>query len=132
MLSQYASEILESKGLKLFQRTNDHILVAKPISTPGNHISSKKSQPFTRLEEIEGKWEIMQDPFETNAPILGMSREEDKINVSVWQWVPGPGPGDFSICVNSEEEAISLVLNYFFENNQYFEAYSQYESTKNK
>lgn len=125
-LSEETINILESKGLTLFGKTSESISVGKPISVAGNCIEWDIRKPFIEYVEVEGNYQAVQGPFATDAPILGIWIEKSGFRVSVWQWTPGPGPGDFDEKLNSEEEVVELVLDYFFGNNKYFNAYRKW------
>ena len=130
-LTQKTIDKIESKGLVLFGKKRDLVMVSKPLSTIGNCIEWKITKPFVELENIENELVPKKEQFETDAPVLGVFIEPTGFRIEVWQWVPGPGPGDFEKLVSSEEEVYENIVNYFFENNEYFEAYKEYE-LKNK
>ena len=126
MLTQKTIDKLESKGLVLFGKKRDLIMVCKPLTTQGNCIKGRISTPICEFEEVNGKFVLKEDQFETDAPVLGIFIEKNGYRVQVWQWVPGPGPGDFQLIVSSEEEAFEATINYFFEQNEHFQAYRKY------
>ena len=127
MLSQHTIDKLESKGLVLFGKERDLIMVCKPITTIGNCIEWKITSPIVEFELNDNDLIPKKNQFKTDAPVLGIFIEEKGFKVQVWQWVPGPGPGDFETFVTSEEEVYEHTINYFFEDNTYFEAYRNYE-----
>lgn len=125
-LSQNIIDQLESKGLVLFGKKRDLVMVGKPLTTNGNCIEGKIWNPINEFEAIEGELTLKENLFVTDAPILGIFIEEDGFKVQVWQWVPGPGPGDFEISVTTEDEVYAHTVNYFFEKNEHFESYRKY------
>lgn len=125
-LSEKIIDELESKGLVLFGKERMLIQVGKPSTTKGNCIEGKKWNPICEFEPIENELIPKKEQFETDAPILGIFIEENGYKVQVWQWVPGPGPGDFEIVLDNEEQVLVATLNYFFEKNDYFEAFRKY------
>ena len=128
MLSHKTIIELEAKGLTLFGKKGKSIRVGKPVSIDGNCIEWDVHQPFTEIIEVDGKYESKLGSFKTDAPILGVWIEESGFRVSVWQWSPGPGPGDFDDLVYTEEEVCQRVINYFFEDNDYFISYRKWKS----
>lgn len=108
------------------------MIVGKPITTIGNCIEGTCLTPVNEFELIGEKLVLKEKQFETDAPMVGVFIQKDTYKVQVWQWIPGPGPGDFELEFHSEEAACSLVINYFFEMNEHFEAYKNYELSKGK
>jgi hypothetical protein len=125
-LSQNIIDRLESKGLVLFGKERDMVMVCKPVTTKGNCIEGKLWKPINEFEAVEGELTLKANQFETNAPVLGIYVEENGFKVQVWQWVPGPGPGDFEVVVSTEEEVYIHTINYFFEKNEHFDAFKKY------
>lgn len=126
MLSQNIINQLESRGLLLFGKKKDMLMVVKPLTTIGNCIEGKIWKPISEFESIDGELRLKENQFETDAPILGIFIEENGFKVQVWLWVPGPGPGDFEIFLDTEEEVYAQTVHYFFEKNEYFEALRNY------
>lgn len=67
MLSQNTIDKLESKGLKLFGKKRDMVMVCKPITTKGNCIEGKRLQPIVALEIINKKLVPNEEQFQTDA-----------------------------------------------------------------
>lgn len=124
--SQHIIDQLESKGLFLFRQDRFFRWVAKPVGIPGNCIEGRIREPIVEFEEVDGEFAPKKEQFKTDAPALSILIEPNGFRVQVWNWVPGPGPGDFDTLVETEEEACALIINYFFEENEHFEAYRQY------
>ena len=99
-------------------------MVGKPVKTKGNCIVGKRWKPISEFEPNEKELIPKENQFETDAPILGIFIEDSGYKVQVWQWVPGPG--DFELSVSTESEVLFHTIRYFFEQNEYFEAFQKY------
>ena len=77
--------------------------IAKPKSTPGN---SRRG-----YEVFFGPDEVICD-----APCAHLYPKNDKWLFKVWECVPGPGPSDFLEEYSSIADAISSILDYYFNN----------------
>jgi hypothetical protein len=118
MLSLQNQEILKSKGLLISGNDENRITVIKPKGISGNFLPENN---HTKIPIIWENKEIF-----TDCPIIRLEKSNDKISVICWDWVPGPGPGDFYIDFELEKDAINFILNYYFENNDFFNIRKQY------
>lgn len=119
---------LKSRGLFLLGEGGSFVRILKPWDIPGNGIPGRKNCPITFLDTSGDSLEEKEPPVLTDASLLGLSLREGKYHVSVWNWVPGPGPGDFDHEYDTEKKAIEMVFRYFFEPNEYFDAYQKWQN----
>jgi hypothetical protein len=84
-LSQNIIDQLESRGLLLFGKKKDMLMVVKPLTTIGNCIAGKIWKPISEFECIDGELRLKENQFETDAPILGIFIEESGFKIQVWQ-----------------------------------------------
>lgn len=118
MLSIQNRELLKSKGLLASGNNENRLTVIKPKGIPGN------SLPANNHSNIPIIWN--DDEILTDCPVIRLEKSNNKISVICWDWTPGPGPGDFCVDFESEDDAVIFLLNYYFENNDFFNARKQY------
>ena len=117
MLSKENIDKLSSKGLKISNGTN-RISIIKPKGLFGNSLPENNQ---SKIIIHFGEEEMFSD-----CPIMRVNKTDNKFTASCWDWAPGPGPGDFAKDFVTEDELVSFIINYYFEENEYFEARKRY------
>lgn len=123
MITTSALQLFESRNIRVYDYGNNWLLL-KPVGAGGNSINGWLSSPvisftdqsFTHSEEER-----------SDCPLLQLQYNAGTFSVICWNWVPGPGPGDFELEFGTEQDAVDYVLNYFFGENEYFEARKTWE-----
>jgi hypothetical protein len=83
----------------------DGVVIAKPITTPGNSIPD-----YTSSYGMENE----QEEVPVNTPFIHFYCHNGKSIVYSVDYIPGPGPGDFVNEWNSTDEALNDIMDFFF------------------
>jgi hypothetical protein len=84
----------------------------------GNSIRGWESIPI--ITGFNKKSEVIEECISNSPSLTLWWRKERSWEVSLHQWVPGPGPGDFCEIFENQDDAIALILSYYFGENRYF------------
>lgn len=118
MFNKENLEKLLLKGLKISSDGKTRISIIKPKGLNGNFLpENNQSKILISLDD---------EDLYSDCPIIRISKNDNKFSAICWDWTPGPGPGDFIIDFNSEDELVNFLINYYYGENEYFEARKKY------
>ncbi len=130
MITQSLINNLEKKGLVIYHKAPNSFTILKPIEAKGNGIDWDIKAPFTFLSNTvdeNGNYYPKSPPVKTDSPILKLKFIDEKFDVSLWKWTDKTIPGYFQKKIETEKEALNIIVNYFFEENEYFNAYREWK-----
>ena len=110
IISNQNIEKLQKKGLELIFLEKE-IRFIKKKNTKGNYIPEWRNDKNAQIE----------------CPAIDLTLKNNKFVAIHWDWAPGPGPGDFHLIFDNEYDAINFIDNYYYGNNEYFEARKSHE-----
>jgi hypothetical protein len=116
-------QLFESKNIRVFDYGTKWLLL-KQIGAGGNSIKGWLSSPVISFTD---KLLTQSTELRSDCALLQLQFNDGKFSVVCWNWVPGPGPGDFELEFATEQAAVDYALNYFFGENEYFEAYKAWQ-----
>lgn len=118
MLNKENQNKLTSRGLKMSGNGENRISIIKPKGLDGNFLpENNRSKIIISLDDGD---------LYSDCPIINVFKTDNIFSAMCWDWVPGPGPGDFKIDFNTENELVDFLINYYFGENEYFEARKRY------